>query len=154
MTEVIAKESVGKAKQLNMNTARIVIPDTKDAVSETRIELPKVAVKELNDDSLKLEISTENVVISVPTNSIAGFIDVSADLWAFDTIAYVQSTGLMSGYNDDTFKPDSKLTRAEAVKVLNVLFKRTPATGVTTPSFTDVPAIHWAYEDIEAAAQK
>ncbi|OMF02852.1 hypothetical protein BK129_24545, partial [Paenibacillus amylolyticus] len=73
MTEAIAKESVEKAKQLNMNTARIVIPDTKDSVSETRIELPKAAVKELNDGSLKLEISTENVVISVPTNSIAGF---------------------------------------------------------------------------------
>ncbi|CAM4306759.1 S-layer homology domain-containing protein [Paenibacillus xylanexedens] len=396
MTEAIAKESVEKAKQLNMNTARIVIPDTKDSVSETRIELPKAAVKELNDGSLKLEISTENVVISVPTNSIAGFdqdlyfrvvplkkeserkeveerakkeqliqqvapntnvrvlarpveidtnmqsrevtltlplrdslptdpaarqqaldnlaiyiehsdgtkeliqgklvqladnsegiefvvtkfstftlvvvdglkasqsthqpyiqgfgadfrpdafvtraqmaamlarnlptekagsgnsvsykdvsathwatseiqkaqsagimngmsntqfapegsitraqmatiayrwtqqqasattvngpavsfTDVSADLWAADAIAYVQSAGLMVGYNDGTFKPDSKLTRAEAVKVLNVLFNRTPLTGAVTLTFSDVPATHWAYADIEAAAQK
>ncbi|WP_339311433.1 S-layer homology domain-containing protein [Paenibacillus sp. FSL k6-2145] len=396
MTEAIAKESVEKAKQLNMNTARIVIPDTKDSVSETRIELPRAAVKELNDGSLKLEISTENVVISVPTNSIAGFdqdlyfrvvplkkeserkeveerakkeqliqqiapntnvrvlarpveietnmqsrevtltlplrdslptdpaarqqaldnlaiyiehsdgtkeliqgklvkladnsegieftvtkfstftlvvvdglkasqsahppyiqgfgtdfrpdafvtraqmaamlarnlptevagsansvsykdvsathwatsdiqkaqsagvmngmsntqfapegsitraqmatiayrwmqqqastatstgtvvsfTDVSADLWAADAIAYVQTAGLMVGYNDGTFKPDSKLTRAEAVKVLNVLFNRTPLTGAATPTFSDVPATHWAYADIEAAAQK
>ncbi|MEK4663707.1 S-layer homology domain-containing protein [Priestia sp. FSL H7-0729] len=397
MTEAIAKESVEKAKQLNMNTARIVIPDTKDSVSETRIELPKAAVKELNDGSLKLEISTENVVISVPTNSIAGFdqdlyfrvvplkkeserkeveerakkeqliqqvapnanvrvlarpveidtnmqsrevtltlplrdslptdaaarqqaldnlaiyiehsdgtkelvqgklvqladnsegieftvtkfstftlvvvdglktsqgknqpyiqgfgadfrpdafvtraqmaamlarnlptdaaagsttrvsykdvsathwatseiqkaqsagimngmsntqfapegsitraqmatiayrwmqqqstttivngtevsfSDVSADLWATDAIAYVQNAGLMVGYNDGTFRPDSKLTRAEAVKVLNVLFNRTPLTGAVVPTFSDVPATHWAYADIEAAAQK
>ncbi|MGC5774818.1 S-layer homology domain-containing protein [Paenibacillus pabuli] len=401
MSEAIAKESVEKAKQLNLNTARIIIPDAKDAVSETRIELPKAAVKQLNDGGLNLEISTENTIISVPTKSIAGFdqdlyfrvvpmkqeserkeveerakkeqliqqitpnsnvkvlarpveietnmqshevtltlplrdslptdpaarqqaldnlavyiehsdgtkeliqgklvkisdasegieftvnkfstftlvvvdglkasqgshnpyingfgadfrpdvfvtraqmaamlarnlsdeatitsanavnytdvsaahwaasdiqkaqsagimngmsatqfapegsitraqmatiayrwiqqqstdatsstsqapegagfTDVSADLWASDAIAYVQSAGLMTGYNDDTFKPDSKLTRAEAVKVLNVLFKQTPATGVTTPSFTDVPAAHWAYADIEAAAQK
>ncbi|WP_338589395.1 S-layer homology domain-containing protein [Paenibacillus sp. Y5S-9] len=397
MTQAIAKESVEKAKQLNMNTARIVIPDTKDAVSETRIELPKAAVKELNDGSLKLEISTENVVISVPTNSIAGFdqdlyfrvvplkkeserkeveerakkeqliqqiapntnvrvmarpveidtnmqsrevtltlplrdslptdpaarqqaldnlaiyiehsdgtkeliqgklvkladnsegieftvtkfstftlvvvdglkalqgthqpyiqgfgedfrpdafvtraqmaamlarnlpteaagspnsvsykdvsathwatseiqkaqsagimngmsntqfapegsitraqmatiayrwmqnhqantatmtgaevsfTDVSEDLWAAEAIAYVQSAGLMVGYNDGTFKPDSKLTRAEAVKVLNVLFNRTTLTGTATPTFSDVPATHWAYADIEAAAQK
>ncbi|MGE6576854.1 S-layer homology domain-containing protein [Paenibacillus xylanexedens] len=397
MTEAIAKESVEKAKQLNMNTARIVIPDTKDSVSETRIELPKAAVKELNDGSLKLEISTENVVISVQTNSIAGFdqdlyfrivplkqeserkeveerakkeqliqqvapntnvrvlarpveidtnmqsrevtltlplrdslptdpaarqqaldnlaiyiehsdgtkeliqgklvqladnsegieftvtkfstftlvvvdglkasqsthqpyiqgfgadfrpdafvtraqmaamlarnlpteaaagsvnsvsykdvsathwatseiqkaqsagimngmsntqfapegsitraqmatiayrwtkqqasattvngpavsfTDVSADLWAAEAIAYVQSAGLMVGYNDGTFKPDSKLTRAEAVKVLNVLFNRTPLTGAVTLTFSDVPATHWAYADIEAAAQK
>ncbi|MEO2256170.1 DUF4073 domain-containing protein [Paenibacillus amylolyticus] len=397
MTEAIAKESVEKAKQLNMNTARIVIPDTKDSVSETRIELPKAAVKELNEGSLKLEISTENVVISVPTNSIAGFdqdlyfrvvplkkeserkeveerakkeqliqqvapntnvrvlarpveidtnmqsrevtltlplrdslptdpaarqqaldnlaiyiehsdgtkeliqgklvkladnsegiefpvtkfstftlvvvdglkasqsthqpyiqgfgadfrpdafvtraqmaamlarnlpteaaagsvnsvsykdvsathwatsviqkaqsagimngmsntqfapegsitraqmatiayrwmqqqasnttvngtevsfTDVSADLWAADAIAYVQSAGLMVGYNDGTFKPDSQLTRAGAVKVLNVLFNRTPLTGAATPTFSDVPAIHWAYADIEAAAHK
>ena len=397
MTEAIAKESVEKAKQLNMNTARIVIPDTKDAVSETRIELPKAAVKALNDGALKLEISTENVVISVPTNSIAGFdqdlyfrvvplkkeserkeveerakkeqliqqvapntnvrvlarpveietnmksrevtltlplrdslptdptarqqaldnlaiyiehsdgtkeliqgklvqladnsegieftvtkfstftlvvvdglkasqsthqpyiqgfgadfrpdafvtraqmaamlarnlsdeaaavstnsvsykdvsaahwatsdiqkaqsagimngmsatqfapegsitraqmatiayrwmqqqantttvngtavsfTDVSADLWAAEAVAYVQSAGLMVGYNDGTFKPDSKLTRAEAVKVLNVLFNREPLTGAVTPTFNDVPATYWAYADIEAAAQK
>jgi hypothetical protein len=401
MSEAIAKESVEKAKQLGLNTARIIIPDAKDAVSETRIELPKAAVKQLNDGELNLEISTENAIISVPTKSIAGFdqdlyfrivpmkqeserkeveerakkeqliqqiapntnvkvlarpveietnmqshevtltlplrdslptdpaarqqaldnlavyiehsdgtkeliqgklvklsdssegieftvnkfstftlvvvdglkasqsshnpyingfgadfrpdafvtraqmaamlarnltdetgtestngvsytdvsathwaasdiqkaqsagimngmsatqfvpegpitraqmatiayrwmqqqsadvtsntsqatdgavfTDVSSDQWASDAIAYVQSAGLMTGYNDGTFKPDSKLTRAEAVKVLNVLFKRTPLTGVSTPSFTDVPATHWAYADIEAAAQK
>lgn len=403
MTDAIAKESVEKAKQLGSNTARIVIPDTKDAVSETRVEVPKTAVKDLSDGSMKLEISTENAVISIPTKSIAGFdqdlyfrlvplkkeserkdleerakkeqviqqvapntnvrvlarpveietnmqsrevtltlplsnslptdvatrqqildnlavyiehsdgtkellrgklvklannsegieftvtkfstftlvvvdglkasqktnepyiqgfgadfrpdafvtraqmaamlarnlpgetatataagtafadvaathwatseiqkaqaagimnglsdtafvpegsitraqmatiayrwlqkqqtnavtastsatapeatsfTDVAADLWAADAIAYVQSTGLMTGYNDGTFKPDRKLTRAEAVKVLNVLFKRTPLTGVATPSFSDVPATHWAYTDIEAAAQK
>lgn len=401
MSEAIAKESVEKAKQLGLNTARIIIPDAKDAVSETRIELPKAAVKQLNDGELNLEISTENAVISVPTKSIAGFdqdlyfrivpmkqeserkeveerakkeqliqqitpnsnlkvlarpveietnmqshevtltlplrdslptdpvarqqaldnlavyiehsdgtreliqgklvklsdssegieftvnkfstftlvvvdglnasqgshnpyingfgadfrpdafvsraqmaamlarnlsdeagtesadsvnytdvsathwaasdiqkaqsagimngmnatqfapegsitraqmatiayrwmqqqstdatsstsqatdgavfTDVSADLWASDAITYVQSAGLMTGYNDGTFKPDSKLTRAEAVKVLNILFNRAPLTGVTTPSFTDVPVTHWAYADIEAAAQK
>ncbi|MGG4403720.1 S-layer homology domain-containing protein, partial [Paenibacillus amylolyticus] len=82
------------------------------------------------------------------------FTDVSADLWAADAIAYVQSTGLMVGYNDGTFKPDSKLTRAEAVKVLNVLFNRTPLTGAATPTFSDLTASHWAYADIEAAAQK
>ncbi|WP_342553427.1 S-layer homology domain-containing protein [Paenibacillus sp. FSL R7-0652] len=401
MTEAIAKQSVEKAKQLGTDTARIVIPDTKDAVSETRVEVPKTAVKDLSDGSLKLEISTENAVISIPTKSIAGFdqdlyfrivplkkeserkeveerakqeqviqqaapnanvrvlarpveietnmqsrevtltlplgsslptetaarqqalnnlavyiehsdgtkelvrgklvkltnssegieftvtkfstftlvvvdglnkesranhpyiqgfgtdfrpdafvtraqmaamlarnlsgktaavegtnfadvaaahwaageiqqaqaagimnglndnvfapegsitraqmatiayrwmqqqqtnetsaagtasaasgaasfTDVAADLWAADAIAYVQSAGLMTGYNDGTFKPDGKLTRAEAVKVLNVLFKRTPLTAAV-PSFSDVPAEHWAYADIEAAAQK
>lgn len=73
MTDAIAKESVEKAKQLGSNTARIVIPDTKDAVSETRVEVPKTAVKDLSDGSMKLEISTENAVISIPTKSIAGF---------------------------------------------------------------------------------
>ncbi|MDR6722828.1 hypothetical protein J2W91_001280 [Paenibacillus amylolyticus] len=396
MSEAIAKESVEKAKQLGTDTARIVIPDAQDAVAETRIELPKAAVKELNDGALKLEISTGNVVISVPTSSIAGFdqdlyfrvvplkleserkeveerakkeqliqeiapntnvrvlarpveietnmqsrevtltlplrnslptdptarqqaldnlaiyiehsdgtkeliqgklvkltdnsegieftvskfstftlvvvdglkashssqlpyiqgfgadfrpnalvtraqmaamlarnltdeagsssasvnytdvsathwatseiqkaqsagimnglstsqfapegsitraqmatiayrwmqqqaspvtsveagvafTDVSADLWASDAIAYAQSAGLMVGYSDGSFKPNNKLSRAEAVKVLNVLFNRTPRTGVVTPSFNDVPATHWAYADIEAAAQK
>ncbi|MGD0033851.1 hypothetical protein SLT67_20975 [Paenibacillus illinoisensis] len=53
-----------------------------------------------------------------------------------------------------TFRLDSQLTRAEAVKVLNVLFKRTPAASTGSQSFSDVPASHWAYADIEAAAQQ
>ncbi|WP_416293222.1 DUF4073 domain-containing protein [Paenibacillus illinoisensis] len=396
MSEATAKESVEKAKQLGMDTARIIIPDAKDSVSETRIELPKAAVKQLNDGGLKLEISTENAIISIPTASTAGFdqdlyfrivpmkqeserkqveerakqeqliqqitpdanvkvlarpveietnmqsrevtltlplrdslptdaaarqralgnlaiyiehsdgtkellqgklvqlndgsegieftvskfstftlvvvdgrkaaetnnkpyikgfgdefrpdafvtraqmaamlarnltdeskttisgnfadvaathwanseiaqaqsagimngmsasqfvpegaitraqmatiayrwmqqqsgsataatearssfTDVSTDSWAAEAIAYVQSAGLMTGYTDGTFKPDSQLTRAEAVKVLNVLFKRTPAASTGSQSFTDVPASHWAYADIEAAAQQ
>ncbi|MBY0217676.1 DUF4073 domain-containing protein [Paenibacillus illinoisensis] len=396
MSEATAKESVEKAKQLGMDTARIIIPDAKDSVSETRIELPKAAVKQLNDGGLKLEISTENAIISIPTASTAGFdqdlyfrivpmkqeserkqveerakqeqliqqitpdanvkvlarpveietnmqsrevtltlplrdslptdaaarqkaldnlaiyiehsdgtkelqqgklvqlndgsegieftvskfstftlvvvdglkaaetpnkpyikgfgdefrpdafvtraqmaamlarnltdeskttisssfadvaathwanseiaqaqsagimngmsatqfvpegsitraqmatiayrwmqqqsgsasaakessasfTDVSTDSWAAEAIAYVQSAGLMTGYTDGTFKPDSQLSRAEAVKVLNVLFKRTPAAGTGSQSFSDVPASHWAYADIQAAAQQ
>ncbi|WP_433707650.1 hypothetical protein [Paenibacillus illinoisensis] len=46
------------------------------------------------------------------------------------------------------------MNRAEAVKVLNVLFKRTPVGGTGSQSFSDVPASHWAYSDIEAAAQQ
>jgi expansin (peptidoglycan-binding protein) len=71
-------------------------------------------------------VATTNTTATAP--EAASFTDVAADLWAADAIAYVQSTGLMTGYSDGTFKPDSILTRAEAVKVLNVLFKRTPLT--------------------------
>jgi len=88
------------------------------------------------------------------TEASASFTDVSTDSWAAEAIAYVQSAGLMTGYTDGTFKPDSQLTRAEAVKVLNVSFKRTPAASTGSQSFSDVPASHWAYADIEAAAQQ
>ncbi|PYY29147.1 DUF4073 domain-containing protein [Paenibacillus illinoisensis] len=91
---------------------------------------------------------------SAATESSASFTDVSTDSWAAEAIAYVQSAGLMTGYTDGTFKPDNQLTRAEAVKVLNVLFKRTPAVSTGSQSFTDVPASHWAYADIEAAARQ
>lgn len=91
---------------------------------------------------------------SAATESSASFTDVSTDSWAAEAIAYVQSAGLMTGYTDGTFKPDNQLTRAEAVKVLNVLFKRTLAASTGSQSFSDVPASHWAYADIEAAAQQ
>lgn len=90
----------------------------------------------------------------VTAGSTAAFTDVDANSWASQAISYAQSAGLMQGYGNSTFKPDSKLTRAEAVKVLNILFKRTPVTDLHSPTFADVPITHWAYGDIEAAASK
>ncbi|MDM5280856.1 S-layer homology domain-containing protein [Paenibacillus silvae] len=119
--------------------------------SITRAQMATIAYRWLQ----KQEANTAATSDSADTAAtVASFTDVPADLWAAEAIAYVQSAGLMTGYQDGSFKPDGKLTRAEAVKVLNVLFKRSPLTGAATPSFSDVPATHWAYTDIEAAAQK
>lgn len=75
MSESITKETVAKAKEMGVDTARILIPDTKDKVSEVKVEIPKAALKELNAGNLKIEIATENAIISIPTKSIAGFED-------------------------------------------------------------------------------
>ncbi|MGM7684306.1 hypothetical protein ACSVDA_19415 [Cytobacillus sp. Hm23] len=44
--------------------------------------------------------------------------------------------------------------RAQVVKVLNRLFKRGPLYAVEVPTFTDVPLTHWAFHEIEEAAQE
>ncbi|RCX20601.1 S-layer family protein [Fontibacillus phaseoli] len=75
MSENIAKETAQKAKQLGIDTARIVIPDTNDKVSEIVVEVPKSALKQLNDGNLNLEIATDNGIISIPAKSIADFND-------------------------------------------------------------------------------
>ncbi|MDQ0157312.1 hypothetical protein J2S07_003641 [Robertmurraya andreesenii] len=66
----------------------------------------------------------------------------------------MKATEIMVGYEDGNFHPEEKLTRAQAVKVLNRLFKRGPLTEVTTPTFKDVPTTHWAYEEIEEAGRE
>lgn len=35
---------------------------------------------------------------------------------------------------------------------MNRMFERGPLNGVTTPSFPDVKATHWAFKEIEEAA--
>ncbi|MDM5280857.1 S-layer homology domain-containing protein [Paenibacillus silvae] len=129
--------------------------------SITRAQMATIAYRWLQKQEVDAALTTgtstataTSTSTTAKTANAASFTDVPADLWAADAIAYVQSAGLMTGYQDGSFKPDGKLTRAEAVKVLNVLFKRSPLTGAATPSFSDVPATHWAYADIEAAAQK
>lgn len=81
------------------------------------------------------------------------FKDVKANHWAAEAIAVVNAQGIMTGTSAATFNPDGHLTRAQAVKVLNRLFERQVTSTEQTPLFTDVPSNHWAFDEIQAAAQ-
>jgi len=85
--------------------------------------------------------------------SITKYEDVLTSHWAYDEIHFVRSIGFMSGYNGNLFKPEEKLTRAQAVKVLNSLFKHNFVIHDATPTFRDVPATHWAFQEIEKAVR-
>lgn len=82
------------------------------------------------------------------------FSDVADEHWAEGAIAASKQAGLISGYPDGTFRPGNRMTRAEAVVLLNKMFDRLPLSGKSQPSWTDVPATHWAYGDIEEASGK
>ena len=80
--------------------------------------------------------------------------DVPEDVrghWAASAIGQALQAGILQGYPDGTFRPDSTLTRAEAVRVLNQLLAR-PTPDVSKSSWPDVPAKHWAIRDIESAS--
>ncbi|MGE7110540.1 leucine-rich repeat protein [Lysinibacillus sp. NPDC047702] len=81
------------------------------------------------------------------------FKDVKTNHWAAEAIAVVSAHGIMTGTAKDTFNPDGYLTRAQAVKVLNRLFERSVASTEQTPLFTDVSSNHWAFDEVQAAAQ-
>ncbi|WP_195445530.1 S-layer homology domain-containing protein [Peptoniphilus harei] len=75
--------------------------------------------------------------------------------WASHAIDQLYGNKTIKGFPDGTFKPDQKLTRAEAVTVLNSVFgrntKATSFANVNTSSlrkFYDVPMSHWAYYEI------
>ncbi|MFD0674621.1 S-layer homology domain-containing protein [Cohnella sp. GCM10027633] len=74
--------------------------------------------------------------------------------WAAASIAAVREAGWMQGYENGTFAPDKPLTRAESVRILNRLLERPAheANAERQPTWTDVPASHWAYADIESAS--
>lgn len=81
----------------------------------------------------------------------ASFTDTQGH-WSENNIALVQQAGYMNGMPDGSFQPDKALSRAEAVAIINRVLNRGPLTGVTTPAWSDVPAGHWAYADIEEAS--
>lgn len=78
------------------------------------------------------------------------FTDVPADLWCANYIGYVQQFGLISGYEDGSFRPDAPITRAEFATIACRFEELTEG----TKTFSDVPETHWAYRFIRYAAHR
>lgn len=79
------------------------------------------------------------------------FDDVAPSHWGYDSIYSAYSAGYMNGYDDNTFRPDIPITRAEAVKMINMAFDRTDYSNTENP-FSDISSEHWAYQAILEAA--
>lgn len=81
------------------------------------------------------------------------------DHWAKDAIDKLYGNKNVTGYPDGSFKPNAKITRAEAVTILNSVFNRNTnknsLNNVNTSSlnkFSDVNESFWAYYNILDAA--
>lgn len=91
-------------------------------------------------------------------DTINDFADVSASHWAYAYINYAVHEKWITGYEDNTFRPDDMITRAEAVCVVNRVLDRSADEayiaehGDTLASFSDLTDAHWAYQDIMEAA--
>ncbi len=73
----------------------------------------------------------------------AAFGDVAADYWAYDYITELSGKGIINGYGDGTFRPESNITRAELTAVIcramGPADPETPSAAV----FADVRAGEW-----------
>ncbi|MBI4127270.1 S-layer homology domain-containing protein [Candidatus Peregrinibacteria bacterium] len=76
------------------------------------------------------------------TGSNADFGDVSASAWHKDYVGYAQANNIVSGYSDGTFRPDSYVDRAGAIKII-LLAAGVDVGTSTTPNFTDVSSADW-----------
>lgn len=106
----------------------------------TRAEMAAIAAR-----YKQLRLGTEQ-------QSITAFADIAGH-WAVLEIAANKQAGILSGYEDGTFRPNGHLTRAEGVTVINRLLDRGPLYEAGKPTFLDVVETHWAFEEIEEAAR-
>lgn len=81
----------------------------------------------------------------------ANFGDI-ANHWAKESILALASAGIVDAGQDGTFRPDDRMTRAEAVSMLIRLLRLQDVKGYSqTTSFMDVPVNHWAHASVETA---
>lgn len=69
--EAKALESIKKLKEENKDTARIVIADEKNEISETKVSIPSKSLEILSKDGVNLEIETEAAKVEIAKNVIA-----------------------------------------------------------------------------------
>ena len=86
---------------------------------------------------------------SVSSNS-STFTDVYSDAWYANAVIVLASRGVVKGHTDGTFRPDAPISRAEFVTMLS----RFDSLSTGTMKFSDVPADHWAYDNIVSASAK
>ncbi len=81
------------------------------------------------------------------------FTDTSGH-FAYGYINALAEEGILSGYDDKTFRPNAYISRAEAVTIINAALDRSPDSGkiTSTSPFSDVSSSHWAYYEILEAA--
>jgi len=70
-----AQESLKKIEQLGGKTAKIVLPDQQDLVSEVKVNVPKNAVQSLSNKEANLELYTDSAKILIPNTSLGSFDD-------------------------------------------------------------------------------
>ena len=83
--------------------------------------------------------------------------DVDGGHWAFRYIVSSAAKGWISGYPDGSFRPNSFISRAEAVTIVNRLLERRPDKDYIDTHkpelkpFTDLKPSYWAYYEIYEA---
>lgn len=80
------------------------------------------------------------------------FKDVDATTNEGKAIIKMYNAGILAGYEDNTFKPDGSITRAELVRVFNQVFKYSVDENTAVPDFVDnTNKAAWYYNDVKIA---
>ncbi len=95
----------------------------------------------------------ENVPDSIEDeNQNGNFSDIDNSHWAYDAIMSLYTEGIISGYNDNTVRPDASVTRAEFVKMITVAAKQYASDAVC--SFNDISSDDWYYSYVASAVNE
>lgn len=94
---------------------------------------------------LSIALAMSLTIPAIPSHAIST--DTKGH-WAEKTITAWQEKGLISGYQDGTFKPNKQVTRAEFIHILNSSLKLTKQGEV---KFSDVRETYWFYKDVQIA---
>ncbi len=83
-------------------------------------------------------------ILSVNTYAATPLSDIG-NHWAKEQVSYLTEKGIISGYPDNTFKPQNNVTRAEFYRIINGVIGYTELAEI---NYTDVRKGEWYYNEI------
>ena len=86
--------------------------------------------------------------ISILFSTCLAFSDVGKDHWGYEAIKNMQDRGIVSGFYDNTFKPDEKITKEQLATIITNSFE---LKGKYSYNFEDVSVNRWSNEYIKSA---
>jgi hypothetical protein len=85
----------------------------------------------------------------VQARTLYNFTDLE-DHWAEESVSYLYDRGFINGYQDQTFRPDTDITRAEFLKIL-LSVNSQQTTSTTKQIFSDVSPAAWHFPYVAIA---
>ena len=91
------------------------------------------------------------MLISLVPTALAADRSELEDHWASESLTYFADQGWLQGYKDGTYKPDSKISRAEFITILNRVCGFTERNDEAAKAFQDVKETDWYFEQVSIA---
>jgi len=92
----------------------------------------------------------------ISSQAVNPFIDITRSHWAYGSISSAFEKGWITGYPDGSFRPNSKLTRGEALTIVNrMLGRRVQPEDVPADLhslYPDLPDAQWAFTAMTEAS--
>lgn len=95
-----------------------------------------------------------DAALEIAAEQLPPFADISLDNPAAESIRFVKKAGIVAGYPDGSFRPESKINRAEFLKILIAARFGAEQPAVSNPCFSDFAATDWFAPFVCAAKEK
>lgn len=105
---------------------------------------------------VKLVMVVLVLIMVLSFTAFAEFVDVSPNTYYFSAVKNLSTIGIINGYEDGTFRPMERVTRAQFMKVVVAAMGKTDEAQIlknATP-FLDVDLNHWASGYINLAVKE
>jgi len=95
-------------------------------------------------EALKISLLAGNINPLSEGNATTPFNDIPVDHWAVPFINYAVEHQVIKGYEDQTFRPNQVVSRAEGIKILFNAFQITPSASAEA-SYSDIKSDNWFF---------